>query len=48
MALSEKQNKELIFENRTGAAVNDIMSNDKANKALNEINGNIERVDWKA
>ena len=31
MDLDEKQNKRLIFENRTGATVNDILSDDEAN-----------------
>ena len=30
-ALSEKQNEGLIFENRTGATVNDILPDDKEN-----------------
>ena len=48
MALSEKQNKGLIFENRTGATVNDILQDDEANKAFNELDGNITGVDWEA
>ena len=32
MALAKKQNKGLIFENRTGATVNDILPDDKANE----------------
>ena len=49
MALAEKQNEGLIFENCTGATVNDILSDDKANKANkanNKIGGNIAEVDW--
>ena len=46
MDLAEKQNKGLIFENRTGATVNDIMTDDKANEAFNKIDGNITGVDW--
>ena len=32
MSLAKKQNKGLIFENRTGATVNDILPDDKANE----------------
>ena len=46
MDLAEKQNKGLIFENRTGATVNDIMPDDKANEAFNKIDGNITEVEW--
>ena len=35
MALAEKQNKGLIFENRTGATINDILPDDKTNEAFN-------------
>ena len=48
MALAEKQNEGLIFENRTDATVNDILPDDKANEAFNELNGNITGVDWDA
>ena len=44
MALAEKQNKGLIFENCTGATVNDLLPDDKANKAFDELNGNITGV----
>ena len=48
MALAEKQNKGLIFENRTGATVNDILPDDEANKAFNKIDGNITGAEWEA
>ena len=48
MALAEKQSEGLIFENRTGATVNDILPDDKANKAFDEINENITGVEWEA
>ena len=44
--LSGKQNKGLVFENRTGATVNIILPDDEANKAFNKIDGNIVGVDW--
>ena len=47
-ALSEKQNEGLIFENRTGATVNDILPDDKANEMFNELDKNIKGVDWEA
>ena len=46
MALSEKQNEGLLFENRAGVTVNDILPDDDANEAFKEIDGNIEGVDW--
>ena len=45
MALAKKQNKGLIFENRTGATVNDILPDDKENEVFNEIDGNITGVE---
>ena len=45
MALAEEQNEGLIFKDRTGATLNDIMPDDKANKAFNEIDRNITRVE---
>ena len=48
MALAEKQNKGLVFENRTGATVNDILPDDKANEEFNVIDGNITGVEWEA
>ena len=48
MALAKKQNKGLIFENRTGATVNDLLPDDEANKAFDEIDGNITGVEWEA
>ena len=45
MALDEKQNEGLIFENHTGATVNDILPDDKANEAFDKINGNITGVE---
>ena len=48
MDLAKKQNEGLIFENRTGATVNDILPDDKANEAFDEIDGNIAGVEWEA
>ena len=48
MALAKKQNEGLIFENLTGATVNDILPYDEANKAFDEIDGNITGVEWEA
>ena len=48
MALAKKQNEGLIFENRTGATVNDLMTDDEANKSFDEINRNITGVEWEA
>ena len=48
MSLAEKQNEGLIFENSTGATVNDIMPDDKANEAFKKIDRNITGVDWEA
>ena len=48
IALAKKQNKGLIFENRTGATVNDLLPDDEANKAFDEIDGNITGVEWEA
>ena len=48
MAIAEKQNAGQIFENRTGATVENILPDDKANKAFNKIDGNIAGVDWDA
>ena len=48
MDLAEKQNEGLIFENRTGATVNDILPDVEANKAFNGIDGNITGVKWEA
>ena len=45
MALSEKQNEGLIFENRADITVKDILPDDDANEAFNEIDGNITGVD---
>ena len=45
-ALSKKQNEGLIFQNRTGTTVNDIMPDDEANKAFEKIDGNITGVEW--
>ena len=43
--LAEKQNKGLIFENCTGTTVNNILLDEEANEAFNEIDGNISGVD---
>ena len=48
MALEEKQNEGLIFENRTGATVSYILSDDKANKVFERIDGNITGANWEA
>ena len=48
MALAKKQNKGLIFENRTGATVNYLLPDDEAKKAFEKIDGNITVVEWKA
>ena len=48
MASAEKQNEGLIFENRTGAAVKNILPDDEANEVFNEIDRNITGADWKA
>ena len=48
MALAKKQNEGLIFDNRTGATVNDILPDDEANEAFNKLNGNITGVEWEA
>ena len=48
MALAEKKNEDVIFKNRTGATVNDILPDDKANKAFDKIDGNIKWVEWEA
>ena len=45
MALSEKQYEGLVFGNRTSDTVNDILPDDEANEAFNEIYGNIAGVD---
>ena len=44
MALAKKWNKGLIFENHTGATVNNIFPDDEANEVFNKINGNITGV----
>ena len=48
MALAKKQNEGLIFENRTGATVNDILPYDEANESFDKIYGNITGVYWEA
>ena len=48
MALAEKQNKDLIFLNRTGATINDLLTDDKANEAFDKIDGNITGVECEA
>ena len=48
MALSKKQNEGLIFENRTTATVNDLLSDDKSNEAFDKIDGNITGAEWEA
>ena len=46
MALSKKQNEESIFENRTGARVNNILTDYEANEAFDELDKNITGMDW--
>ena len=46
MALSKKQNEGLIFENHTGATVNDLLPYDKVNESFHKIDGNITGVEW--
>ena len=46
MALSEKHNEWLIFENGTGATVNDIMPYDDETEEFDELDRNITGVDW--
>ena len=48
MALSEKHNEGLIFENRTGAMVNDIPPDEEANEAFDKLNWNITGVKWES
>ena len=36
----------MVFENSTGATVNDILIDDEANEAFDEIDGNITGVEW--
>ena len=38
----------MIFENRTGATVHDILPDDEANEPFDKLNGNITGVDWEA
>ena len=47
-ALAEKQNKGLIFENHTGATVNDILPDDEVKEAFDKLDGTITGVDWEA
>ena len=48
MALAGKHNKGMIFDNYTGATVNNTLTDDKANKAFKTIDRNIAGVDWEA
>ena len=48
MALSGKHTEGLIFENRTGATENNILTDDEANEAFKKIDGNIAGMDWEA
>ena len=41
MALSEKHNEGIVFENCIGVVVNDILPDDNTNKVFNEIDCNI-------
>ena len=41
MSLAKKQHEGLMFENRTGAMVNDILSDDEASEVFDELNRNI-------
>ena len=46
MALAEKKNEGLMFENRAGVTVNDIFPNDEVNETFNKIDGNVSEDDW--
>ena len=46
MDLSKKQNEGMIFENHTGATVNYIFPDTKANEVFDKIDRNITGVDW--
>ena len=48
MALAKKHNEGLIFENRAGITVNDILPDDNANEAFNKIDRSLTGVDWEA
>ena len=48
MDLAKKQNEGLIFENRTRATVNNILTDDEANEAFKEIDRNIAGVEREA
>ena len=48
IALAQKLNKGLIFGNRTGSTVNDILPDDKENEVFDKIDGNITGVEWEA
>ena len=48
MALPEKQNERLILKNHTGSTVNDILTDDEANEAFDELDGDITGGDWEA
>ena len=48
ISIAKENNEGLIFENRTGATVNDILPDDEANKAFDKIDGNITGVKWEA
>ena len=48
VTLAEKQDEILIFENHTGATVNDILPDDEANEVFNKIDGNISGMEWEA
>ena len=48
IALSEKQKEGLIFENRPGVTVNDILTDDDTNEVFNGIDGNVAGADWEA
>ena len=45
MALFEKQNKGIVFENRIGVAANDILTDDNTKEVFNEIDCNIAVVE---
>ena len=48
MSLAEKQNKGLVFENRTGVTVNDILPDDEPNEEFDKLDRNNIGVDWEA
>ena len=44
MALSDKYNKEIVFDNRVEVTFDDIMPDDDAKNAFSKMDGNVARV----